>query len=406
MIGIWFNHEDFRLRSRKHVDFSVLNMAGITDAYILIKGMDDDIRITEDLFQQTGFLFDEMKNLGIRAHGNFMCSHDKYYCTKFPGRADTILWGNKSEYRISHVDPYYLEYLENSIFTANDIFEMDGVQLDFLRYGIVANGWSKEEEQVYEDYGVKVSELKRELIEIYDADEPKYNLEAMISRYHDNDKQIINFTKGRRSIIKSFVQSLSGALRDRLPQKELSIAMMPEGLLDEDKGFAYFHYGQDYGDFAPYADHLFPMAYARSYGKESDWVGQIAGNASLNLKGAVIGLECTEPCTSMDIQGDLNEIRKYKNDGFCLFRYGRMIIALKDDNDTLLFNTYPGSVNRLLLIQSDRQEEKNCEIEEGRWLRIKGDYEIIRAFGYFRENSKSVYEGELCVVKDPEYHKK
>lgn len=403
MIGIWFNHEDYRLRSRKHVDYSVLKMAGITDAYILIKGMDDDVRITEDLFMHTKFLFGEMKKLGIRTHGVFMCSHDKYYCKKYPDRADDTLFGHKSAYRISHVDPYYLEYLKNAIFTANDIFEMDGIQLDFLRYGIVSNGWSKEEEQIYEDHGLRVPEFKKELIETYDSDVPEYNLSPIVARYDEGEDQIICFTNGRRSVIKSFLRQLSETIKDKLPEKELSIDMMPEGLLEDLKGFALFHYGQDYDDFAPFADRLFPMAYAGVYGKKSDWVGHIARNASKSLKGAVMGLECTEPRTTMDIQGDLSEIRQYKNDGFCFFRYGRMIMALKEDNDTILFNSYPGSVKRLILIKSDKQEEKRCEIEEGSWFRIKGHYDIIRAFGSFKISKSSMYEGELCVVSSMNY---
>ncbi|WP_026657162.1 hypothetical protein [Butyrivibrio sp. AC2005] len=406
MLGIWFNHEDYRLRSKKHKDFSVLKMAGVTDAYILVKGMEDDIRITEDLFLHTKFLFREMKKLGIRTHGVFICSHDEYYCKKYPDRADSSLFGDKSTRRISHVDPYYLEYLEDSVFTANDIFDMDGIQLDFLRYGIVANGWSKLEEQIYEEHGLNVQTFKRELLEHYDSNKAGYNLLSIVSRYYQNDEQLISFVNGRRSVIKGFVRSLSEAIREKLPEKELSIAMMPEGLLPDQKGFALFHYGQDYNDFASFADRLFPMAYAGAYGKKSDWVGSVAKSASLSLKGAVMGLECTEPRTAMDIQGDLNEVTKYKNDGFCLFRYGRMIFALEEDNDTLLFNTYPGTVMSLLLVKSDEQEEKNFEIEEGSWLRINGHFDIIRAFGSFRTDSQSVYEGELCVVKEPSKYNK
>ncbi len=327
-----------------------------------------------------------------------MCSHDLYYCSKYPDRADATLLGYKSDYRISHVDPYYLEYLEDSIFTANDIFEMDGIQLDFVRYGLASNGWSKAEKQIYENHGLRVSEFKKELIETFDSDKPGYNLTSIILRYADKDEQVINFTNGRRSVIKNFVRSLSEALKEKLPEKELSIAMMPEGLLEEQKGFAYFHYGQDYGDLAPFADRLFPMAYAGSYGEKSDWVGNIARNAEIRLKVAVMGLECSEPRTAMCIQNDLGEIIKYKNDGFCLFRYGRMILTLREDEDTLLFNTYPGAVDHLVLVKSDEQEEKFCEIEEGSWFRIKGQFDIIRAFGSFKTGMDSEYTGELCVV--------
>ena len=72
------------------------------------------------------------------------------------------------------------------------------------------------------------------------------------------------------------------------------MAMMPEGL-ETGHEVSELHYGQNYQDFLPFADHLFPMAYTAVFGKGPDWGGAIGRRAAAEVPGAVIGLD---PVTS------------------------------------------------------------------------------------------------------------
>ncbi|WP_352398742.1 hypothetical protein [[Clostridium] aminophilum] len=400
MTGIWFNHEDICVRSKKHEDLTILHEAGYTDAYILIKGMDDDIRNTPIERKRVLYLFETLKKMGLRTHGVFICSNDRAYCKQYPDRADMTIFGNKSAYRISHTDPFYLSYLKESIISAAREFPMDGVQLDFMRYGIITNGWSGKEEEIYAQNGTDVPMLKEKILRLYDSRKEDYNIKSLLDACQNGDSQLMAFSDARRSIIRNFVRSVTDEIRTKLPDKEISIAMMPEGLWPERYSTALLHYGQTYEDLQPYADHLFAMAYAGSYNVKSDWVGEIGKQAQKRIPRIVMGLECTEPRSSSDISTDLSEISGLNHAGVCFFRYGRMIIGVTDGRDTLLYNSYPGTVRKLELYSGEKKTDMECRFEEASYMRIPGKFDRIRAFGSFKDISGRDYDGEFCVVAD------
>ena len=179
---------------------------------------------------------------------------------------------------------------------------------------------------------------------------------------------------------------------------ELSIAMMPEGLFMPWHDVAALHYGQSYEDYYPLFDHLYPMIYTGAYNKDSGWVAELSENASACFPGSVIGFECTEPMTSARLRGDIAAIRGGNHAGISFFRYGRMVLAVRDGQDTLLYNTYPGSATRLILSRENTEIERDCELEEASWLRVPGHWDLIRAFGRYKNGSEHYFDGELCVL--------
>ena len=401
MLGIWFNHEDRRLRSKKHVDFECLKRFGFTDAFILIKGMAHDKRSTPEDHAHLDSLIRELCLQGIRTHGVFICSEDREYSSLYPDRTDTSIFGKKSDSRISHLDTRYLEYLTRLVLTAASEYPLDGIQFDFLRYGYIGNGWSPEEEKIYASFGVDIPKLKDEILARYDSSKPQYNLEPVFSRYRDHEEQVCGFAAGRQSIIKGFARALTESVRCGLPCPgiELSIAMMPEGLFAPWRDVAALHYGQIYEDFYPLFDRLYPMIYTGAYNKDSGWVAELSENASACFPGSVIGFECTEPMTSARLRGDIAAIRGGNHAGICFFRYGRMVLAVRDGQDTLLYNTYPGSATRLILSRENTEIERDCELEEASWLRVPGHWDLIRAFGRYKNGNDHYFDGELCVLE-------
>ncbi len=75
-----------------------------------------------------------------------------------------------------------------------------------------------------------------------------------------------------------------------------------------------------------------------------------------------------------------------------------MVLAVRDGQDTLLYNTYPGSATHLILRRENTETEKECELEEASWLRVPGHWDLIRAFGRYRNGRESFFDGELCVL--------
>ena len=81
-----------------------------------------------------------------------------------------------------------------------------------------------------------------------------------------------------------------------------------------------------------------------------------------------------------------------------------MIFEVRDGQDTLLYNTYPGTVTRLILRCEADEHTRDCELEEASWLRIPGHWDEIRAFGSFDADDPPRYDGELCVLNGGNLH--
>lgn len=399
MLGIWFNHDDLDYRTNKHENAEFLNDIGFTHFYVLIKGSDNDIRNNSPYHERVRYLVSKAHSLGIKVHGVFICSEDAYYLANNPEKADISYKRARSTCRISHVDEYYRTYLIESILTAIEEFDLDGVQLDFLRFGYVGNGWSKREEEIYASFGVRVEELRKELIASYDPSKPQNNLGSFLERLKEGETQISLFSRARSSIIRDFAKDITDSVHRAFPFMEVSLAMMPEEFYPDWKGISSLHYGQDLENLKAVVDRLFPMAYAGVYNMGSDWTAAICTDAVRSAPGFVLGLDCIEPRGALHIKSDLQAVRNLTDAGICLFRYGRMILAEQNGNETVLLNTYAGTVNRLILVNGDETITMEVEILEAGSMCIHGQWELIRAFGSFASGANRKYEGELCVVQ-------
>lgn len=399
MLGIWFNHGDDYARKRPHDHLEILKRFGFTDFYILMKGTRCNVWEVPELRERVDLICRQARNLQIRTHGVFICSEAVDRLREHPEEGDFLRSGARSDTRISHVNRAYQQWLLEAMQDAYRTFSLDGIQLDFLRYGTIGYGWSPEEETIYASFGVDVPALRQEIASLYNPEKPSQSLMPLFSRLEAGDPMLNAFVLARRSVIRGWLKTVSENLRQALPGAELSVAMMPEGL-ETGHEVSELHYGQNYQGFQPFADHLFPMAYSAVFGKGADWVGAIGRRAAAEVPGAVIGLECTEPSTAVRLRDTLQAISGLKLDGICLFRYGRLILALRDGEDTILYNSYAGTVNRLILIRGTTEEERTCMLEEASFMRLTGHWDLIRAFGRFQSSRESHYEGELCVVGD------
>ena len=397
MLGIWFNHADLPVR-RKQEDFESLKRFGFTDAFVMFKGCFTDQRDTPADHEYLDFLIKGIRQTGVRVHGVFFGSVDKKYTDLNPERADIPIFGKSDTYKICHLDKAYIEYLNHSIMTAAAEYALDGIQLDYVRFGTIFNGWSPEEEKIYSDFGVNVPALKDEILNVYDLSKPSYNLKPILSRYTENDGQMLAFAAGRQSIIRNFVKTVSENIRSGLPDAELSVAMMPEGMYPPWAVDSALHYGQNYEDFLPYFDYLIPMIYASAFNRTSEWVGEVATTVCERYPKSVIGIDTLEPRSGKELSVEIEAIKRLNHAGLAVFRYGRMLLATRDGHDTLLYNTYPGTVTRLVLIRGEKEVVKDCILEEASWMKLSGQWDRIRAFGKFFSGKTQTYEGEMSVL--------
>ena len=400
MVGIWLNHDDiFHLQDEKREHFECLKQFGFTDAFVLIKGCKYDHGSMSEKHAWLNSVFCSLRRQSIRVHGVFYCSEDWQYAEMYPDKTDVTILGKYSKRRISHISSHYVDYLVNSIVTATREYELDGIQLDFVRYGVIGNGWSQEEENVYNSFGVDVPKLKGEILARYDESKPDCNVDPILKRYTQNDEQLIALATGRRSIISGFLHTVTDRIHNELPGRELSAAVMPETLYNPWRYKADLHYGQDFEDFVHHVDRLFPMVYTGTFNMSSEWAGKVAKNAIECLPKTVIGIDCIEPKTNAGICADIKAIQGQKKTDLCFFRYGRMVLAVREGHNTILYNTYPGTVTQLILNDGKKELKKECEVKSGSCICVPGHWEYIRAFGSFTIDKDHQYDGELCVLE-------
>ena len=143
---------------------------------------------------------------------------------------------------------------------------------------------------------------------------------------------------------------------------------------------------------------MVPMIYSSTFNQTSEWVGEVAAAISERFPESVIGIDTLEPRLGKDLRVEIEAIKRVNNAGISVFRYGRMILAARDGQNTLLYNTYPGTVTRLVLTRGEKEIVKDCILEESSWMKVSGHWDRIRAFGKFFAGKTQIYEGEMSVL--------
>ena len=73
---------------------------------------------------------------------------------------------------------------------------MDGVQLDFMRFGIITKGWGKKEEEIYAQNDLDVARLKAEILSLYDSQKEDYNIKSLLDACQHGEKKASRNSSG------------------------------------------------------------------------------------------------------------------------------------------------------------------------------------------------------------------
>ncbi|SCY09995.1 hypothetical protein SAMN02910292_00877 [Lachnospiraceae bacterium XBB2008] len=392
-LAIWFNHEDRGLRPQPIADLSMLKQFGFTDAYILAKGIRNDIRSNPEWHNHLSVVVSGIKEKGIKAHGMYICSLCRSYLLDHPGKGDVEISGHTSDVHINHTDLDYIDYMLDYIVTTVEEYSFDGVQFDYMRYNKISNGWGREEEAIYSSCGVNVSRLKADILSRYNTQRGKYIVSP--ERFYSGEPDLIALSEARSNIIHSWLHSITNPLRNKFPGIELSAALMPAGLCRDKYHLSEMVYGQKYEDFSSCLDTLIPMAYLWFYGKTPEWVSVIGREALKRGFNALIGLDCGDASL---IGGEIRSLEDFVVSGLSFFRYGRIVLAVREDGDTIIHNTYPGLVESIRLYSNSKEQAMDCQIAYGESLRIRGHWDQIQTFGRYLDGGSDTGIKELCTV--------
>ena len=233
------------------IDPAALKNAGYTDIFVYTKQTTDGI-------SKLNQFINKFSGSGIRVHAWISCFVDIY--------GNWIVAHDTTRQQSVRV------FIYNII---NTCPEVDGIHLDYVRYGGTAY-----------KYGVTFS----------------------------------------TNTITNFVSSVNNLVNAENPSILLSAAVMPERDLNDD------YYGQNYAALSPYLDFMTPMIYKGSYNQNTAWIGSttkwIVEHSSTVI---VSGLQTYRsdsnptPLPLSEMEGDAKIALANGSQGFAMFRYGLIV---------------------------------------------------------------------------------
>ena len=164
---------------------------------------------------------------------------------------------------------------------------------------------------------------------------------------------------GATSTITSFVQLVYDTVKSTNSLMAVSADLMPEGSINA------YYYGQDYAQLAKYLDFMVPMIYKGNYGFNSstgtssggksgaDWIGSTVAYIVSQANGTpvVAGLQTYRSDSNVtaipasELQNDVNAAINNGSSGYALFRYGLINSASSVDSTVPTVTTIDPSNN-------------------------------------------------------------
>ena len=322
---------------------------GVTDIYFLTKGLSGLASCHSDIVPMDcerdllGELLEAAHQNGIRVHAWFTSASDEHYKQLHPESGRYHYTKGRDRGLISLTDEGYLAYMADFTRELCRSYPIDGLHLDYIRYNHLIYGWSEEDVARYAAEGADIDHLKKMMDRAFPGEEGP---ECFFEAYRNGDPSVHALARTRRRDVRRFAQLLTGVARAEKPDLILSAALMPEGAYD-DVAFADVHYGQNYEDAARLYDLALPMAYSQAYGKNADWVRQVAeGTMKRGLK-TLVGVHAYEGGTTSTLQSDLQAVQASKALGACLFREGAFAMGFASGGKLKICNTLGVPITRL-----------------------------------------------------------
>ncbi len=386
VFGVWMWPESLTENGvDKTLDMCV--HAGVTDVYLLTKGLNGNTIFPYEETEQTVTGRDLMREAldaaharGMRVHAWFTSAGDAAYAAAYPERALYHYLSGPHKRIVSITDCEYQRYMRRIIRHAVKNYDLDGLHLDYIRYNSIICGWSKEDLARYAAFGVNISRIRAVMDKTFVGENKDETY--IFNCYRRGDRDVRLLAEARRLNVRVFAQLLTDAVREEKPDIKISAALMPEGAYD-DLAFSDLHYGQHYQDLAGIVDVALPMAYSRTYNQDERWVEMVTRNTMRNGLHTVTGIHAFEGGNGISVQKDVVAAKSVDGvDGVCLFREGATCLAWKENGDVSLYNPTKQEISSLILHGKDEMHSVQVSIKTGqeKTLSISFEPTCIQAF--------------------------
>lgn len=351
VLGMWMWMDNIAQRGAEHV-FSRCKDAGVTDIYLLVKGMRGTTAFHSPLTQPSlpdrdllREALDAAHERGIKIHAWFTSASDSLYQAAHPERGLYHFVNGLGRDVVSIANQDYLHYMENVVSDMVGRYDVDGVHLDYIRYNHLIYGWAEEDLAHYAAQGVNIDHVTKLMKRTFTGENP--DAECIFNAYRAGDQDVIRLADARRQNVFRFASALTGAARAVRGDICLTAALMPEGAY-EDLAFANLHYGQSYYDAAKLYDYALPMAYSKAYDKGPEWMKLVAEGTMKKGVQPVMGLHAYEKGTGATLLADKRAVENMEGvKGVCLFREGATALAWADDKGLRLYNALSQPITKI-----------------------------------------------------------
>lgn len=400
ILGMWM-WPDLLLQAGVSKTFDYLALAGVTDVYLLTKGLNGKTLFPypktqpvcpgRDLLREA---LDAARGRGLRLHAWFTSAGDAAYAAAHPERSLYHLVNGPHARIVSLADTDYHRFMRQIIRHTVREYGPDGVHLDYIRYNHIICGWSEEDMARYAAYGVNVGRL-RQMVEktcLGEAPDGAY----LFNRYRMGDRDVHLLAEARRQDVRTFAHVLADAARDEKPDIQISAALMPEGAYD-DLAFSDLHYGQNFRDMADIVDMALPMSYSRTYQQGSEWVAMVARNTLRCGLPTLAGIHAFEGGTGQTVQEDVTAALAVEGIcGVCLFRAGAVMLAWADAHELRLYNPSSSTLSRLVLQSGEQSVSVQITLPPYQEITVSSPFRAVLVRAFAGDTELPVY---LCQKK-------
>ena len=330
----------------------------INRVFFLVKGYSGNVCYPSKLAPSIRPGKDSLKEIltachkrGIEVHAWYVFNGDDFWGKKHPeeamyhvGRAKEWSKGpyskkdDPSKIPICPLSPGYRSYFKSLVQEVLDNYDVDGIHLDYIRYGHLCYCFCPRHQAAAATNGVDLAKVRAA---IYDT---LYSTNKQGSLYFDlfrrGDPDVTRWVNMRDQEITLAVKDIREIVKAKKSSLALSASFMPEGG-EADDAYALCHYAQNYATAGSQLDYILPM----TYWKTPEWVVQIARNAEQKSHRPIYsGLWASEQAANPAIKDGDNEssrvaptkvpalklrenvqaLRDKGVKGFVLFQYGSM----------------------------------------------------------------------------------
>lgn len=339
-LAVWMWGSTVRAQGAEAVVKS-LAANNVTDVILLVRGTAGKAEYVsaiappaEEGKDALGDIIAVCRPLGIRVHAWFVFNQDKSYTDLHHedriwhhGKANTDFKPYPvDDGKVCPISQSHLEYTNDMIREVIENYDVDGIHLDYIRYGHAVYCFCPDHVQKATALGINVDRVREVMFETFYASNANPN--RFFEAYESGDADVVAWVNMRQAEIRDAAAGMRAAAKLAKPDVIFSASLMPEGAFPETNSFAMCHYGQSYEDAGELYDFVCPMAYHLDYGKTPAWVGDVARGAAKLVGDDVpvyIGVQAYGEKADRDaVQKAIEAGLGAGAEGVALFRFGTM----------------------------------------------------------------------------------